>query len=123
MTTRTRTVYPATNGDGVESLFASSGKRPEDGLPLGWLETIRPAVERHIRSGNNPNAQAEIDGLRVYGVEHLVVRGPDILTPAEEMAERLAAAEAKLAQLRGLYHADGTPVPDALDRLKRIAGI
>lgn len=123
MAQRNRQIYPAINGVGIPNLLGEAGVDPAEGVGLGFLEVLRPKCEAYLRSGNNPNAEEEIAQLRVYGIEHLVIRGPDILTPAEEMAERAAVAEAKLAQLRGLFHADGTPVPDMLDRLRRIAGV
>lgn len=122
MASRNRIIYPAVNGQGVPNILGEAGLDPADGVGLGFLEVLRPKCEAWIRSGNNPNAEEEIAGLRVYGVEHLRVAGPDVLTEAEALAERLTVAEAKLQQLNGLFHADGTPVPDLVERLRRIAG-
>ena len=120
---RTRVIYPAVNGQGVPNLLGQAGLDPAEGVGLGFLEVIRPRCEAWIRSGNNPNAEEEIAGLRVLGVEHLRVVGPDILTPTEELAEKLAEAEAVLNRVRSLFHADGTPVPDALTRLAALVNV
>lgn len=122
MASRNRVIYPAVNGQGVPNILSEAGIDPTEGVGLGFLEVIRPKCEAYLRAGNNPNAEEEIAGLRVFGVEHLRVAGPDVLTEAEALAERLAAAEAKLSQLNGLFHPDGTPVSDLVERLRRIAG-
>lgn len=61
-------------------------------------------------------------GCRIIG-DTLHVEIEREMTPLEEALERAAAGEKLAEDVRGLFHADGTPVPDAIERLRRIAGI
>lgn len=85
--------------------------------PFSWTD-LRGLVDQV--NLKEPQRQERIScRIGVGGVLYVEVERE--MTPIEELAERLGAAEAKLSQLNGLFHADGTPVPDLVERLRRIA--
>lgn len=86
--------------------------------PFSW-SALRGLVDDVNR--REPASQHAIS-CRLAGAVLLVEMQRE-LTPLEEAQERAAAGEKLAAELRSLFQADGTPVPDALDRLRRIAGV
>lgn len=88
--------------------------RPQ-GVPFRWLAGLVDDMRKRVPDD-------EEDSCRVHGAAGLTFTYEHKLTPVEVMQEQIDAYEVKAAQLRGLLQADGTLVPDAAAKLKKILG-
>lgn len=114
MKTKTRLIYPTPD---FPSMHSTAGKHPSEPLPLRWLEQLVADVRARIPT------ESERDSAVVYGADALRVTYTDELTPAEQMADELAELRAERAKLRDLFQADGTLIPGALEKLRKLAGV
>lgn len=65
----------------------------DDGVPLGWLDSLIVKVRARIP----PNEQAD---ARVFGLHLVTVQHKHVLSEAEKVAAALAEAQAALAAVR-----------------------
>lgn len=95
--TRIRQIYPTAE---LPGLLAQSGRTPEQGVPLRWLETLVSRVRSHIlKTGGT---ESEADSVLVFGAEHLTARYTDELTALEQLQDQVSAQSETLAALRTL---------------------